>query len=106
MGRRQGFTLVELTVVVGICGLLFSLSFPTLANFRSKLGLEAAARGMASDLRKCQASAMSRGETVACSGTKFKFSSSGSPPPGGSGTYWLGHQKKIILSSAGRVRIE
>lgn len=106
MGRRRGFSLVELMVAVGICGLLFSLSFPTLAKFRSQLGLETAARGMASELRKCQASAMSKGETVACSGTKFKFSSSGSPPPGGSGTHWIGHKKKVILSSAGRVRIE
>jgi Tfp pilus assembly protein FimT len=106
MGRRRGFSLVELVVIVSICGLLFSLSFPTLANFRSRLSLETAARGMASDLRKCQASAMSKGETVACAGTKFKFSSSGFPPPGGSGTYRMCGKKKIILSSAGRVRIE
>ena len=121
---RRGFTLVELVIVVGICALLLSISFPTLTNFREKIYLEAIARGAASELRKTQSQAMSRSENfgwdislfnlppgvLAVNIRKFIFSSSGFPLVGGTGTQLLrdhhGHGRKVILSSAGRVRVE
>lgn len=100
---RRGFTLIELLVVVGICGLLLSFSFPALSNFRKGVYLESSAREIASEIRKAQSLAMSVGETQSVG--KFKFSRTGFPLPGGSGTETIG-SRKIIVSSVGRVRIE
>ena len=103
MGGRRGFTLVEMLVVISVCGLLLSFSFSSLSKFKKSVGFEASARQLASDLRRTQSQAMSRHESL--SQGRFTFSSSGFPPPGGSGTEVIGH-RKVIVSSVGRVRIE
>lgn len=108
MAGRRGFTLVELLVVIGICGLLLSISFPTLSFFRGIIYLDASAQTLASELRKAQGRALCENDT--CEYERFKFSKTGFPLPGGSGTRILtdgrGHSRKVILSSAGRVRVE
>ena len=124
MGKGQGFTLVELLITIGICGLLLIFSFPALSQLRSALYLEASSRGIASDLRKTQALAVCQNENRSWEISAFMlpaginefnrktfvFSGSGSTPPGGNGTQILsdrsGHCKRIVVSSAGRVRIE
>lgn len=108
MGRRGGFTLIELLVVIGICGLLLVISFSALTRFRDSIWLEATARLTVMELRKTQALAMCRNESLGCNG--FTFSRTGSALPGGSGTKILagrfGGTKKIVLSPIGRVRVE
>jgi prepilin-type N-terminal cleavage/methylation domain-containing protein len=124
MGKRKGFTLVELLITIGICGLLLSFSLSALSQLRSALYLEAASRGAASELRKAQALAVCQNQNRSWEISSFKlpggitafnrktfvFSGSGFTPPGGNGTQILtdsfGHNKRIIVSSAGRVRIE
>ncbi len=105
---RRGFTLIELLIVSAVLGILLSFSFPALSRFRGILYLEASAKGLASQLRKTQAQALCENDTREYE--RFKFSRTGFPPPGGSGTQVLadgwGHVRKVILSSAGRVRIE
>jgi len=123
MGKR-GFTLVELLIVIGICGLLLTLSFPAWLNFKSSLYLEASARSVASEMRKTQSLAWSGKanliwevsqlslpmEISAQAVKSFKFSNTGFPLPGGTGTQVIenkfGNRRKIVLSSVGRVRIE
>lgn len=107
MGKR-GFTLVELMIVIGICGLMLSFSLPSLSRFKNSLLLDATSQAFASQLRAAQVKAMSSGATQAVE--RFEFSKSGSSMPGGSGTKVFedkfGFSRRVILSSAGRVRIE
>jgi len=123
MGKR-GFTLVELLIAIGICGLLLALSFPALLNFKSSLYLEASARSIASEMRKTQSLAWSGKANLnwdvsqfglpagvsARNVKQFRFSKTGFPLPGGTGTQVIenkfGNSRKIVLSSVGRVRIE
>jgi type II secretory pathway pseudopilin PulG len=124
MGGRRGFTLIELLIVMGCCGLLFFFSVPSLFRFRDSLYLNAAARLLASDIRKTRALAVGQGKKMtwpvslsvfpgsikAENPRSFTFSESGFPPPGGFGTQILSARcrstKKVIVSSVGRVRIE
>ena len=108
MGKRNGFTLIELSVVISIIGFIFLLSFPTLATFKDRAYLEGDSRLFVSDLRKAQAKAISTGEEQLLD--RFKFAKSGFAVPGGSGTLIMkskaGAVRKIVLSSAGRIRLE
>lgn len=105
---RRGFTLVELLTVIGICGLLLAFSFPTLSRYKQNLLLNASAFERASELRAAQARALGGGQAVQSG--RFKFSRTGAALPGESGTEIFagrrGLSKKVIVSSAGRVRIE
>ncbi len=104
---RRGFTLIELSVVIGLIGLLLIFSLPAFTNFRQRLYQDASAAQLASDLRKTQIEAFSFGETrsLLSNGKQFAFSRTGNPLPGGSGTVLIG-RRKVVVSSAGRVRIE
>lgn len=100
----KGFTLVELLIVIGLSGLLLSFTLPTFTKLKENLRLNGAAQQLASDLRVTQAKAIATGQTEACG--RFRFAASGFSPPGGSGTELIGRSRKVILSSAGRVRVE
>lgn len=122
--KRPGFTLIELLVVISILGLMSLISIPSFSRFASQLTLNASAKTLASDLRQVQSQAILKHQTLsfalgnfrfpggikAVKTSSIRFSSSGSTPPGGSGTFALqnrfGQQKKIIVSTSGRVRIE
>lgn len=111
MAGRGGFTLVELSVATGIIGLILFFSFPTLANFREHVYLESTSKQLVSDLRQTQIKAICLGEEASCeaAGRQFRFSKSGNPPPGGSGTGMIAGRfaaRRLIVSSNGRVRIE
>jgi prepilin-type N-terminal cleavage/methylation domain-containing protein len=110
MGKR-GFTLIELTVVFSLIGLILLFSLPTLANFKEHVYLEAASTQLASDLRTTQIEAICFNETrtISLNGRQFIFSKTGNPPPGGSGTVVLNGRscsRSVIVSSVGRVRVE
>jgi prepilin-type N-terminal cleavage/methylation domain-containing protein len=124
MCAKKGFSLIEIIVVVGILGMLFTLSLPMSKSFSSILYLNASAKGLASELRNVQSQSVLKHKTLSLSldelrlppGISFanthdiSFSPSGCPPPGKSGTLVLqnsfGRTKKVIVSSSGRVRIE
>jgi prepilin-type N-terminal cleavage/methylation domain-containing protein len=110
MGRR-GFTLIELSVVISLIGLICLFALPTLANFKDRVRLEADTTQLATDLRKTQIEAICVGEarSLTAEAKQFIFSKSGNPPPGGSGTVVINGRygsRSIIVSSAGRVRVE
>ena len=121
---KNGFSLVEMVIIISILGVLFAVTLTTFTNFSARLSLVASAKSLAAELRALQSQAITRHETLTLDLaklnlprniklTKFhniRFSASGFPPPGGSGTLILenkfGGRKKIIVSSAGRVRLE
>ena len=121
---KPAFNLIEFTIVVGLLALLFALCLPSLFQYRAELLLDAAAKGVVSDLRNIQSKAQTghSRETFNSSayslpaGIKFSsynnliFAPSGYPMVGGSGSITLinrlGNTRKIILSSVGRIRLE
>ena len=122
MGSR-GFTLIELSLVIGLVGLLALTSLPALTAFRERIYLETTSQQLLSDLRQTQAQAICSGADssydvaslplpggLASNAKQFKFAASGATPPGGSGTVfiqgWTGRGRSVIVSSAGRVRLE
>ncbi|MCX7421009.1 MAG: prepilin-type N-terminal cleavage/methylation domain-containing protein [Planctomycetia bacterium] len=55
---RSGFTLVEMLIVVTVLGILASVILPSMNSTSSVIGLEAAARTLAADLRIARQSAV------------------------------------------------
>lgn len=116
--------IVETLIVITVLTILFSISLPAFSNFSAQLSLDTSAKALLSELRNLQSQAVSQHKTLSLnlsnlklpSGIKFKkvsnisFASSGFTPPSGSGTLILqnhfGHLRKIVVSSAGRVRLE
>jgi prepilin-type N-terminal cleavage/methylation domain-containing protein len=103
MGRR-GFTLVELLVVIGIVGIIMTVSSPSFFKLRKTVLIEGKCQVIAADLRRAEIEALTKAQTV--ERAPFKFAPSGFPVPGYSGTLNLPPRRKIVLSSIGRVRIE
>ena len=62
---HTGFTLVEMLIVVTILGILASVVLPSMNSTSSVIGLEAAARTMAADLRIARQSAVQYNSTYA-----------------------------------------
>jgi prepilin-type N-terminal cleavage/methylation domain-containing protein len=124
MKTKKGFTLVEILAVLGVLAVILSFCLPALSHFSARLFLNASSRALASDLRNLQSQAILQHKTLSFDAGKMglpagimlkttadiRFCPSGFPPPGGSGTLLLqnrsGQSRKIIVSSAGRVRIE
>ncbi len=84
--RKRGFTLVELLIVVTVLGIMASVILPSMHSTSSLIGLEAAARTLAADLRIARQSAVQYNSTYAVlidlSGNSYriKFTGTGAIP--------------------------
>jgi len=58
--RREGFTLIEVMVVVAIIGITAAIVVPSIISYRQKAGLRAVAAGMLGILRNAQIEAAKR----------------------------------------------
>jgi general secretion pathway protein H len=60
-GRRSGFTLIEVIVVLGVMALITAIAVPRLTGAQAKTDLQAAARELAAALRSTRNLAMTSG---------------------------------------------
>jgi len=56
----EGFTLIEVMVVVAIMGILIAVALPPFVNWRNSLGYRQTARGMTATLREAKSLAITR----------------------------------------------
>ncbi len=151
MRKARGFTLIEISVAIGIIGILFFAMLPVFSNMLGVLELKSLARSIVSDLRFAQEKAIGGKTTVSVyflprtllgdpagyvikkmnvfknkedivkrfklpakfdflEAVTIQFAGTGFLPPGGSGTVRLEDRssrvKRIVVSSAGRIRME
>lgn len=108
--RRPAFSLIEIITVIAILGAIVFVTLPGLNRFSENLSLQAEAKALVTELRQLQTRARLTHTTQRYGTTNICFAASGFPPPGGSGTIVLSNrfaqQKKIIVASSGRVRLE
>ena len=84
--RNRGFTLVELLIVVTVLGIMATVILPSMHSTSSLIGLEAAARTMAADLRIARQSAVQYNSTYAVAidlagnAYQIKFTGTGTVP--------------------------
>ena len=62
--HRSGYTIIEITIVVVIAGLILMFGFPGFGNTVSRLQVDGAARKLANDLRRARIQAMRRNTSV------------------------------------------
>ncbi|MBI5399612.1 prepilin-type N-terminal cleavage/methylation domain-containing protein [Candidatus Saganbacteria bacterium] len=121
---RPAFTLIEVVICLSLVGVIAVAALAAAAGFSGSWNLRAASRSLASELRHIQSLAVSQHQTLSFKPDRCKlpagiiltktssitFAPSGQTPPGGAGTLIItnrrGQSKKIIVSTAGRVRIE
>lgn len=63
MDKSKGFTFIEVTLVLMIIGILFSIAYPSFARVKAKWNLEMAARVMVSDIRYWEYQAIAQQKT-------------------------------------------
>jgi len=128
---KNGFSLVEIIVVIGIVSTVIAFTIPTVSNIKESLDINLSAKTISSLLRKCQQEAISKCENISIvlelsqvsydnkiikipGNVKIKtpqkviFSSSGNPVPGFFGTIAIAsknYEKKIVISPYGRIRV-
>ena len=85
----NGFTLIELAVVLAILGLLVTMTVPFLAGKTASGALPTAANEIRSALRAARSAAIAEGRSIA-----FR-----ADPAGG---YWLDRQHYALMAAAGR----
>ncbi|MEO0161090.1 MAG: GspH/FimT family pseudopilin [candidate division WOR-3 bacterium] len=59
--KRNGFTLIEMMVVIGIIGVIIALAVPNFAEMQRRARIKAAAQTLAQDLRQIRERALSTG---------------------------------------------
>jgi len=64
MGRKTGFTLVDLLIAMTMMAALMGLGYSSLTKVRDRLGLEESAHRIAQDIQKCRSLAIAK--TVYC----------------------------------------
>ena len=113
---RQGFSLIELIIIISLIVIISGATWPSFKKFSSQPILNLSALAMASEIRKTQSLAFAENKTLAVKALnlpvpittdkKTVFAASGNPVPGSFGTIILNNIKKIITANSGRVRIE
>ncbi len=63
LGGQQAYTLVELLCVISLLAMIVLIAMPALQGFEERRNLEIAARNLATDMRKTQQAAITRGHT-------------------------------------------
>lgn len=79
--KKKGFTLLELMVVLGILGVLGTISFPVISRVIPNYQLRAASRELVIEFKKAKMEAVKRGRTVLI---EFTPETTGDPDAGGS----------------------
>ncbi len=101
---RQGFSLIELIVVISIVAIISMAAWPSFKRFSCQPILNFSTLAVASEVRSAQARAYATGLSQQAHG--IYFAASGNPIPGKFGTIIVNKTKKVIVSNCGRVRIE
>lgn len=135
IGRRKGFTLTELTVVLTALGILTAMAMPRIDDTRNRLTLEAATHEFARAFSLARSEAIRLNRTVtltpvgdtayvfpsgqqrslpngatfsATPAASISFASFG-PPVVGAGTYQISYKGRVStieITAAGFVRVE
>ena len=64
MRRRNGFSLIELLIVVTMIGLVAAISLPRMSAIRQQMQLDTAAQQLVGDLRRAKIEALKRNKSV------------------------------------------
>lgn len=74
MRRRDGYTLIEVLIVVAIMGLIFGIGFFSFRDYSKKKAVEAIARTLKSDLRLAQGQSLAGKKPTDCTSSLDGYS--------------------------------